>query len=660
MRLIARGTALALAVCAGLVVPTHPAAAEGDDADPGVDLAISRVDPGWLTAGESGELTTTVEVPAGAAVEDLRVTFSSAPLIHGREETGRWLDHDGASPADRERLAVEELPAGGGERELRLPVEAPEVDEPAILPLVVAVSGRVDGRRTVLDAQRTAIPVLPEGAEETASPHRVGWFLPVTVPLTSDLFAGDRTDRQDAWSDAVTHSPSVQVADELGEQVTLAVDPALVSALPPERLQELGLDRRAWRLPRTDVRPVDLHPGADDSLWQNASRVLVKHPRPLVVDESPVSGRLGSGRELASWLDRSHGPRIVLAPSGFRGRSTTDSVDDRGNWWERSRVGWVDQELSHHLGASPDPADGSAEDPDDPEDDRGAAVPTQALLALTAATWAEEERDGEVVVRLDPTGPGGRALVAAVEAAGDAPWLEAVPASELLDCTAGDCGRAPADGSARWSSVEPRTPPHREELPAALEQQVTALAGSVEEDEATRLRDAVTAQASRRWTSPAEREEGRAGIDQSVRTLTEALDVEDSTVNLLADSATLRVTVANTGGTDFENLRVHISPGNNRATVEQPEERLSIRSRGTSNVSVTTHAHAIGQVPLRVTVTTADGSTVLSRGEVLVNARPADSWVYAGLGIVTALLIIVGVWRTVRRRPDHPEPGDTE
>jgi hypothetical protein len=77
-------------------------------------------------------------------------------------------------------------------------------------------------------------------------------------------------------------------------------------------------------------------------------------------------------------------------------------------------------------------------------------------------------------------------------------------------------------------------------------------------------------------------------------------------------------------------------------------------------VSVRVTALAAGSVPLRTTLTTPDGTVIGQGADVQVRVTPTGNWVYGGLAGVGGLVLLLGIVRTVRRRPGartHPGPS---
>lgn len=640
-----------LALPASLATPAHAASADASLAD----LRIETVEEPWARSGDTVTLGTSVSA-GDADVDDLRLTFSTMPPLTTRDEVSAWLEGGTTSGRTEQSRTVIDGVAAGQSAASELGLEVPDTDQPVVLPLVVAVSGVVDGQRELLDVERTVLPVLPpaEGlpgataASDDATPKvstRLGWMLGVTGELTDEQFSSDAAERRAAWDEQLAANPSLAAATRLHDRVTPVVDPSLVSHLSEDQSTALFPDgsSESWRLPRQDVDPLTVQgpPEEQERVWERAT-AAGQGAGPLVVDMSSRTGRLGStdprAQERADSLpERS----VVLAPAGFRGQeagSGEGAGQQEGNRWQGHRVGWVDQGISHHLTAQGG-QDG---------DTGGTALPAQALLGLTLVT-GDEASPSDLVLLPDPEQVDADALEVALDAVESAPWTTSLSAAALLECPGQGCAGTSPRGTAHWSGIEPedRLPDLPQE--AALHREALQLASAVAGPTEDLLRDTPLALQSDRWRSAAERDRAHQGLHALVEELTGALDVEGSTVNLLADEATLRATIANRTDIPFADLRVSVQPGNYRVSVDQPQEALSLGTDGRASTTFTARAHAAGQVPLRVVVTTPDGQKVLARGEVTVNARPSEGWWYAGLGIVIALFIGFGAWRTVRQ-----------
>jgi hypothetical protein len=141
-------------------------------------------------------------------------------------------------------------------------------------------------------------------------------------------------------------------------------------------------------------------------------------------------------------------------------------------------------------------------------------------------------------------------------------------------------------------------------------------------------------------------------VRDATRQTTTAVKVSAGTVNFLADSGRLQITVTNDLDVPVEDVKLSVEPSNPRLRIDsQPMVlRIGPRSRATVNVSVT--ALAAGLVPLRTTLTTPDGTVIGQGADVLVRVTPTGDWVYWGLGGLAGAILLVGIVRSVRRRPE--------
>ena len=74
-------------------------------------------------------------------------------------------------------------------------------------------------------------------------------------------------------------------------------------------------------------------------------------------------------------------------------------------------------------------------------------------------------------------------------------------------------------------------------------------------------------------------------------------------------------------------------------------------------MSLRVTALAAGLVPLQTTLTTPDGTVVGQGANVQVRVTPTGDWIYWALGGVAGAILLVGVWRSVRRRPAARNDG---
>jgi hypothetical protein len=147
-------------------------------------------------------------------------------------------------------------------------------------------------------------------------------------------------------------------------------------------------------------------------------------------------------------------------------------------------------------------------------------------------------------------------------------------------------------------------------------------------------------------------------VTAATRATTTAVKVSAGTINFLAQSGRLQITVTNDLNVPVENVKLTVEASNPRLRIDSqpPVLRIGPKSRTTVNVSVT--ALAAGLVPLRTILTTPDGTVIGQGADVLVRVTPTGDWIYWGLGGLAGIILLLGVVRSLRRRPSQPRPGD--
>jgi hypothetical protein len=158
--------------------------------------------------------------------------------------------------------------------------------------------------------------------------------------------------------------------------------------------------------------------------------------------------------------------------------------------------------------------------------------------------------------------------------------------------------------------------------------------------------------ASTRWrTSPTGWNRLLAGVARATRETTSSVQVSRRNINFLAETGRLQITVTNDLDVAVENVKLTLEPANPRLRIDNqpPVMRIGANSRATAVVSVTTLA--AGPVPIRTTLTTPDGTVIGQGADVLVQVTPTGDWVYWTLGGFAGIILLLGIWRSVRRKP---------
>ena len=130
-----------------------------------------------------------------------------------------------------------------------------------------------------------------------------------------------------------------------------------------------------------------------------------------------------------------------------------------------------------------------------------------------------------------------------------------------------------------------------------------------------------------------------------------AVKVSASTINFLADSGRLQITVTNDLAVPVEDVKLTVEASNPRLRIDSQPPILRIGPKSKATVSVRVTALAAGSVPLRTTLTTPDGTVIGQGADVQVRVTPTGNWVYWGLAALGGLILLLGIVRTVRRRP---------
>ena len=139
-------------------------------------------------------------------------------------------------------------------------------------------------------------------------------------------------------------------------------------------------------------------------------------------------------------------------------------------------------------------------------------------------------------------------------------------------------------------------------------------------------------------------------VEAASRETTTAIRVAAGTINFLAESGRLQITVLNDLPVAVKDVKLAVEASNPRLRIDSQPAALRIgpRSRTTVNISVT--ALAAGPVPLRTVLTTPDGTVIGQGADVQVRVTPTGDWVYWGLGALGGVILLLGLIRTFGRR----------
>ncbi|KQU68214.1 hypothetical protein ASD62_11635 [Phycicoccus sp. Root563] len=512
-------------------------------------------------------------------------------------------------------------------------------------------------------------------------PLSISWAVPLTLDPDPDLFGASGTARETAWTSALDASSRVtRVLDATQDApVTWALDPSLTPSLLPDpidagqtgtqervlrtatedRITQEARSHTPWVLPDTDA---DL--GA--VVGQAGATGLV---RELVGRSDEAADALGGRADIAWPAD---GTYTARAESGLRqlfrvpslaGQVASSNALPSGlngltpGAVQRSTTGLpllaYDDSLSALLGRTTSPQE--------------SLLSTQQFIADTAALLGElPGTAGRSVFVVAPRSfnPDPEATRRFFDTVQTLPWL--TPST-----TGAQLAQARRTATTQAAPVtRPTTPVTTGSKPvltgarvAELDRTLRTVRGVAQirddGDEFARTWTRAAEQLfSTRWRSAPTAWNTLSGrVTAATRQTTTAVKVSAGTINFLADSGRLQITVTNDLDVPVENVKLTVEASNPRLQIDsQPSVlRIGPRSRATVNVSVT--ALAAGLVPLRTTLTTPDGTVVGQGADVQVHVTPTGNWVYLVLGGVAALVIALGIVRTVRRRPSRTDRG---
>lgn len=516
-------------------------------------------------------------------------------------------------------------------------------------------------------------------------PMSVAWAVPLTLDPDPALFGRAGADREAAWAQALGPASRLErVLDATTDaQVTWAVDPTLTPSLLPQtvdapiattqesslrtavegRIRAGAARHTPWVLPDTDA---DV--GAASGAASGRSLLTA-----LVGRAAAVAQALGGRADIAWPADAGSTTTTEAAVRGLYGTpalaAEVTSIAGRGggpgggspNAAQRSTSGLpllaYDDGLSALLARTTTPEQG--------------ALSTQQFVAESAALLNDlpgtQGRSLFVVAprTFDPDPATAHAFLAATASI---PWLTTTDtASELAAArTAVPSAAAPVTRPADPTATS-MPPVLTASKLAALEQTLRTVRGvaQVRDDGAAFARTwarAAEQLASTRWrTAPVAWNTLDGTINAATRQTTTAVKVAAGTINFLADTGRLQITITNGLNVPVKNIKVIVEAANPRLRIDRqpPVLRIGAQSRATVSIGVT--ALAAGVVPLRTTLTTPDGTVIGQGADVQVHVTPTGDWVYWSLGGLAIAILLLGIVRSFSRRPKTddraPEPG---
>ena len=513
-------------------------------------------------------------------------------------------------------------------------------------------------------------------------PLRLAVVAPITATPQAALFSIDASTRTAAWQQQLDPRGRVNrildgtdVAGPTGPvPVTWAVDPTLLGpSSVPSASGGAGGSGTAASDPLTPVvtplitrlttgvaaHPLWALPVADPDL---AATVVTAPADPTVARLVRDSASLGAALGVpvttgVAWptdgsfaADREPGLRAAFQSTGLNavvGSSSALPVvaGFSGQAPRRTASGipllaW-DDELTRLSTQTTTPQDG--------------AVTGQRFLAETAALLGESPgvtRSFLVALprTLDPD-PG--ALRTVLGTVAQAPWVQMVTTAALQQEAATQdpvastsAGSWPAAGGAQVDAARlARIGTQRRAV-----EEVSSVLGPEGAAYRTPLTTMLDQVPSVRWRQdPSQLAALEQGFAQASMSATSGISVADQTTNFLADEGTLQVTVVNALTVPVEGVRLVLAPTNPRLRIIDQPAPVTIGAGSRAVVGVRAEALAAGLVPVTATLTTADGTPIGVSGTITVRANPPGYTFYIVGGAVIALILLLGIVRTIRR-----------
>lgn len=662
--------AAALAVPAWFAAPAPASAAE-------VTVELGSVSPAVAMAGDDLVVTGTLRNDTARPVVRPVVSVVLGSMEPTRRAVAEWAGQTG--PANgrvvgQSRLAGTVAAGASLAFSVRVP-ELASLGEATYGALPISIQSGTAVVRTFAGYQRT----------KQYQPMTISWAVPLTLDPDPNLFGGSGPARETAWTEALTDGSRVSRVIRATEDtsVTWAIDPTLTPGLLPTDVdiepgspagREESLIRTAvedqitraaprhtpWVLPDTDA---DLAAVAGAPSGEPLIRSFVDRSVPVATALKgrsdvvwPTDGGYSASRESA--LRRLfRGPGLAGQVTSSAALGSVDAVNTPGAE-QRSTTGLplltYDDALSRLLARTTSASD--------------AVLSTQQFVADSVALLNElPGTEGRSVFVAAPRSfnPDPAAARSFFAATAGIPWLTPTTTDAALS-------------RARRAVPTPAAPVTRPSLPATggpavlttvrvaqLEQTVRTVRGvaQIRDDGDRFLRTwtrAAEQLASTRWRAAPTAWNTLSGrVSEAAKQTTTAVKVSASTVNFLAESGRLQITVTNDLAVPVDNVKLTVEASNPRLRIDSQPSVLRIGPRSRATVSVSVTALAAGPVPLRTTLTTPDGTVIGQGADVQVRVTPTGNWIYWGLGGVAVLILVLGIVRTVRSRP-RPRLAATE
>ncbi|MBC9820316.1 DUF6049 family protein [Terrabacter sp. MAHUQ-38] len=444
-----------------------------------------------------------------------------------------------------------------------------------------------------------------------------------------------------------TVAPTGQPTGEVTDDPSSAA--SVIERLGDEVAAQLR-GRSVWSLPYADA-DLAATVGTDPAnslvrdLVSRAATLTARLDQPARADIMwPVDGLLPAGREqglktLLSGTTVKKPAGIVVSAAAVT-KATAYTPTARRATASGTRLLAYDTRLSALLPRRADPSP---------------VLSVQRYLAESLVLLGERAGTPRSVLVAAPRGydPDAAGLATFLTAVSSAPWLDTVDAASLLSDRGNDVAVPQTKPTTPVASAAPRPVLNTRRLSQMADQRDTLLSvSSVLRDgdafERT-YRGVLDELASARWRyRPSSWGNLANSVATDVRSATSAIKVASrATVNLLAETGTLQVTIEN--GLDYtvQDIRLRLAPNNPRIQVIEQPGPITIGPSSRTNVPVEVAAVAAGRAEIRAFLTTADGTQIGSPATIKVSANPIDGAIYWVGGVLVGLVLLFGVVRAI-------------
>lgn len=628
--------------------------------------------------------------------------------LTSREAVSEWATPAGEQPVSEvasSPLAPSLAPGDVAAFTLIVPATAISHRESfAVLPVSVDVVGTTAEVTGSLGSQHTFLPTL--ASIKAYDPLSIAWLVPLSLDPDPALHGTDSAARALAWTKAIGTGSRLDkvITGTDSTKVTWAIDPAVLGpppapaaegpsttagptpspTTPPgqggatkadpvaeattalaNRLRAAAPRHTLWSLPYADpdlaaLLPLASGPRALDALISHPSGLEAAVGRTRTGIAWPVDGTLTPEREEELRKAYSSSGLAAAVISASTRPTGSGHTEDAG----RKTAGGLpllayDQALSRTFAETSATASG--------------AITIQRFLADSMTLLGE--RPGtphrSVLVAAPRTFAGDPNVLGSFFAAiAQAPWLTPTSTDLVLAAAGTAAPEVPFVGTT-VTPPSPTSPPTAS--PSAPDQLIAAASPLTE----ARLRNisgtiaAIDGLASitddaqlfqARWTDAQEQElssrwrghaRGIADIDAAtqaaITSVSRRVRVVPSSVNFFADRGVLQITVVNDLAVPVHDVHLTLTPGQPRLRIDQQPGPLKIGAKSRTNVRLEVTAMAAGLVPVEAALTTANGTPLGQEARVNVRVQPTSTWVYWVLGGLAGVILVLGVYRSLRR-----------